>query len=134
MLDSGPLIDLYDRQDSRGLAIQVAMERLQQQRYPIYITQLVIAEAHRRILYDVNYPQAVRFLRDITDGSVIIIGLEHGDIIQAINIIEKYSDQQITCADSATMAVMNRIGIRKVLSYDRHFQILGFVLLPEGQP
>ena len=130
MLDTGPLISLYDPQDNRRGDIHAIMQQMQRLRYPVCITLLVIAETHRRILYDIGYKPALEFLKAINDGSVQILKIEKKDVINAIDVIERYPDQQISCTDAMSMAVMKRIGIQKVLSYDWHFGLLNFSVLP----
>lgn len=132
MLDTGPLIALYDPSDCRGTAVQALIQHMKQDKYPVCITRLTIAEAHNRILYDVNESQALAFLETITDGSIHILDLEVSDVSEAIAIIKRYPGQKITCTDAVSMAVMKRMGIRSVLSYDHHFWYLNFSVLPQG--
>ena len=130
LLDTGPLISLYDAKDNRGERINAIMQQMQRLKYPVCITLLTIAETQRRILYDIGYKRALEFLKAINDGSVHILEIEKKDIIDAIDVIERYSDQKISCTDAVSMAVMKRIGIQKVLSYDWHFGLLNFSVLP----
>ena len=126
MLDTGPLVSLYDPEDRRGDQVSVTLKRLQELKYPVCITMLTVAETHTRILYDVSSQRALRFLKAITDGSVQILEFDTRDIIGAIDIIERYSDQDITYTDAVRMSIMKRKGIQTVLSYDHHFLILNF--------
>ena len=126
MLDSGPLISLYDRTDPRRSRVVTELEAMHHRKYPVCTTLLTIAETHRRILYDVDHSRALTFLNDIYDGSVNILTLQTQDEADAKDIIARYADQRISCTDAITMAVMKRIGIQKVLSYDHHFWVLNF--------
>lgn len=130
MLDSGPLISLYTPNDPEKNTIKELLQQIESQSYPVCITHLTIAETHRRILYDVNQGIAMSFLSNIYDRTINIFELQDPDIQDAIGIIARYSDQQISYTDAISMAVMKRIGIRKILTYDHHFQILNFSILP----
>jgi predicted nucleic acid-binding protein len=130
MLDTGPLISLFDPKDNRGEQVRLILQGVQVQKYPVCITQLTIAEAHRRLLYDIGHQQALNFLEAITDGSINILDVGQGDIFDALGIVRRYFDQRITFTDAINMAVMKRVGIHKALSYDFHFQLLNFSLLP----
>ena len=132
MLDSGPLISLYSPRDTRRQTIAEELKRLQMLKYPVCTTYLTVAETHRRLLFDVGHLDAVRFLKNVHDGSVNILEVTAADVCEAIGIIERYSDQLITCCDAVSMALMKRFGIRKVLSYDHHFWILNFEVLQGG--
>ncbi len=130
MLDTGPLISLYTPNDPQKNEIQELLQQIESQSYPVCITHLTIAETHRRILYDNHQVVAIIFLRNIYDRTINIFELQHPDIHDAIGIIARYSDQQISYTDAINMAVMKRVGIRKVLTYDHHFQILNFSIMP----
>ena len=130
MLDTGPLVSLYDSKDKRGSIIDGILKAIQKNNYPIYVSIVTIAETHKRILYDVGYVRASEFLTTITSGEVNIIEIYEADINDAASIIKRYNDQDIPFADAITMAIMKRVGIRKVLSYDRHFWLLNFKMLP----
>jgi len=130
MIDTGPLISLYDKKDSRRKKVKKAIQDMQKAGYPFFITMLTIAETQRRILFDINYVTALDFLDVITDGSINLIRYDKNDFTSAIDIIKRYTDQKITLTDAVNMAIMKRLGIIKVLSYDRHFSILNFTLVP----
>lgn len=129
MLDSGPLISLYDPNDNRRTIVVDKFNTLQIKKIPVFITVITIAETHKRILYDIGYDEAVSFLDNIFSGDVNIIDIIDIDLSEATSIIRKYSDQEISFADASTMAVMKRVGIKNVLSFDRHFWVLNFTVM-----
>lgn len=48
---------------------------------------------------------------------------------RAIQMVRKYGDQGISCTDCLSFAIMRRLGIKKVLGFDRRFAAAGFSLL-----
>lgn len=52
------------------------------------------------------------------------------DEIAALDMIRRYSDHKLSFHDVLCAAVMKRLGILKVFTFDRDFAVLGFVLLP----
>jgi len=134
MLDSGPLIALYDRDDPRGPEVQGILDSAAGQEYPLCISDLVIAETHRRLLYDVNYDAALAFIqhthRDLARGEINLLTVGPADRAEAISILQRFSDQNLPFCDAMTMALMKREGILKVLTFDRHFWLLNFRVLP----
>jgi len=121
--------------DPRDQYHEVATQCLAQLRplgYPFYVTTLTIAETHRRLLYKPylgNLP-ALRFLEGVYDGSINIVRPLEEDELQAMEYIRRFKDQKLTLYDTVSMAVMNRLGLRKVLSFDWHFTLLGFQVIP----
>jgi predicted nucleic acid-binding protein len=132
MIDTGPLIAMYDPSDKRGEDVQSILHLMYQRNIPLYITQLTIAETHRRILYDLGYKLAYKFVDSVTDGTVNILVASSEDITKAIEIITRYTDQTITLTDAVSMALMLRLGIKDVLSFDWHFSLLNFNLVSTG--
>ncbi|MEW6717914.1 MAG: PIN domain-containing protein [Chloroflexota bacterium] len=134
MLDTGPLISLYNPSDSRGNQIQEILRSVVTSCFPLCVTITVISETHSRLLYDVNRTIAYRFLndyyQDISNQDLNLIDITIADFADAVRIIGKYSDQAISFTDALVMAVMKRIGIRTVLTYDHHFWLLNFSVIP----
>ena len=52
------------------------------------------------------------------------------DEIKAIEFFEKYAEHRVSFTDCISFVLMNREGIKRVFSFDTHFQRAGFTLLP----
>ena len=48
---------------------------------------------------------------------------------RAIQMVRKFGDQGVSCTDCLSFAIMRRLGIKKVLGFDRHFAAVGFSFL-----
>jgi predicted nucleic acid-binding protein len=69
------------------------------------------------------------FLEHSLDGSLNILNLNPTDTLYSKDILYRFNDQDISFTDASSMAIMQRLGIIKVLSYDFHFSLLGFDLI-----
>jgi len=118
--------DQYHKDAARCLAM------LEQLAYPFYVTVPTIVETHRRLLHKprLGILPALRFLESIYDGSINIIRPLEEDEMQAMEYIRRFADQTLTFTDTISMAVMNRLGLRKIFSFDWHFTLLGFQVIP----
>lgn len=132
LFDTSALEAIADPRDQHHKAAAQCLVELRWFAYPFYVTTLTIAEAHRRLLHKPHQGilPALRFLESVYDGSVNIVRPLEEDELQAMEYIKRFEDQKLTFADTINMAVMNRLGLRKVFSFDWHFMLLGFQVLP----
>lgn len=126
MLDSSPLISLYDKNYQEREEVKKILGKLADSFIPVFITPFIIAETHRRILYDIGMTEAQKFADSIWDSSLNLVSAETVDFEKAKEIIRKYDDQKITMCDAITMAIMLRIGILYIYTFDFHYSLLNF--------
>ena len=126
-MDSSAYIGFVERR----LDALTCSTSLRSRRFPRYVTSLVIAETHRRLLFDHGYEAADRFLAATYGGEAIVVRPTQVDEVQAVRLIRKYSDLRLTFCDAISMAVMLRLGILRAFTYDRaHFWAVGFITVP----
>lgn len=53
------------------------------------------------------------------------------DELEALSLFEKFADQEVSFTDCISFVLMQRQQIKRVFSFDRHFQYAGFTLWPE---
>lgn len=129
LIDTGSLITYYDKKDKRNFQIVSFINKKISENVPIIITQLIIGETYRRLLYDIGRDSAIAFM----DGLVSLFTykvIDLNDIQTAMSIIKKYDDQKLTLTDATSFALMKRMKIYKAIALDHHFSILGFSIEP----
>ena len=50
---------------------------------------------------------------------------------QALELFDRYADQSISYTDCISFALMKKVHLKKVFSFDRHFTIAGFELISD---
>jgi predicted nucleic acid-binding protein len=132
LLDTGAVEAIVDPKDQYHQPAVQCRAVLLELACPLYITTLTIAETHRRLLYKphLGHRQALNFLEDIYSGSTNIVRSLGEDELRAKEYVSRFADQKLTFTDTVNMAVMRRIGLRKVFSFDWHFRLLGFQVVP----
>jgi predicted nucleic acid-binding protein len=130
LLDTGALFALADSRDGRHDEAVDCLNCLQRDSCSLFISNVTIYEAYRLILHELGIARALGFLENIFDGSVKIEYITQFDEDNARNYLEKYNDQPFTFVDALNFVVMKKIKIFKVFTFDRHFNIIGFVNLP----
>ncbi|MBX3045780.1 MAG: type II toxin-antitoxin system VapC family toxin [Anaerolineales bacterium] len=126
MLDSGPLISLYAQINELDANILATLSMLESERIPIFYNRLVIAEVHRRLLFDRGILVATSFLERFPRDGYREVELQQADHVEAVSILQRYHDQTISYTDAITMAQMRRLGIYNVFTHDFHFGVVGF--------
>ena len=52
--------------------------------------------------------------------------------LEAIDFFEKYSDQRLSFTDCVSFVLMKSKKIKRVFTFDQHFQLAGFQICPMG--
>jgi predicted nucleic acid-binding protein len=132
LFDTCALEAIADPRDKYHGPASQCLSEFRRLAYPFYVTTLTIAETHRRLLYKphLGILSALRFLEGVYDGSTNIVRPLEEDELQAVQYIKRFKDHKLTITDTISMAVMKRLGLRKVFSFDWHFTLLGFQVTP----
>jgi predicted nucleic acid-binding protein len=133
LFDTGAWEGLLDKTDQNHQAALQCFEKLRAQAPSyFYCTTLTIAETHRRLLHKkrLGYRTAQEFLEKVFNGNTNVIRSVEEDEKVAIELLKRFYDQKLTFTDAISMAVMKRIGILNVFTFDRHFYLLGFQIIP----
>jgi len=130
LIDTGALLALADSKDIHHLSASDCLKSIAEHRLPVFISIPTIYESQRRILFDLGQQVATQFLDQIYDGSLNIERTVNEDEQEARALIKKYTALKLTLTDAANMAVMMRLGIAMVFSFDRHFLQAGFIRIP----
>jgi predicted nucleic acid-binding protein len=88
-------------------------------------SDLVLSETITLLRRELGPEIATGFGRDFMDGKIgQLVQCERSDWAVGFEIIEKFRDQKLSAADGTSAAIVRRLGIRKVASFDRHFRII----------
>lgn len=130
LLDTSAIVALRNPSDSYHRFAESCILELKKNKYPIYISNVTIFETHKRILFDMGYYQALNFLMDIYSGETEILRIMEDDEYEAKRIITKFSDQTFSFVDSLNFSVMKKYGISQAFTFDRHYEVFGFIKIP----
>ncbi len=97
----------------------------------LVITDAVLAEAIDLTQIKLGKKEAIRLGRILQDSGVIrIVEVVGVDRVLAMEIMEKYADQDSNFTDSLSFAIMEHLGMDTAFTFDRHFEIHGFSTVP----
>jgi predicted nucleic acid-binding protein len=109
-------LDRGDLDHARATTILSSDERL-------VTTDHVLVESWRLARKRLGRGVAERFWGSLRDGQAMVESVLSGDLDAAWRIGEVFSDQDFSIVDRTSFAVMERLGIDRVATFDDHFSI-----------
>ena len=118
LIDTGPLIALFDRDDNYHDRI---IKFIKEGRYKFITTLSVITEVEHMLDFNVNVQ--IDFLEWIMKEGVLLQEIQQKDISRIIELTKKYRDMPMDFADATLVIAAERTGIKKIISIDSDFDI-----------
>ncbi len=118
LIDSGPLIALFDSSDKYH---SKAVGFVKNNQHPIITTIASITETLH--LLDFNRNAQIDFLEWVSRGAVEIYGIENDDFARLKELTEKYRDLPMDFADSCLVLLAEKLSINTIATIDRDFSI-----------
>jgi predicted nucleic acid-binding protein len=116
--DSSAVLALLDGTDACHAAAGVIAERLSADARPSVITNYLEVETHALLLNRLGRGTAREWL---FRRPLPLIRALPADEQRAREILARYVDKDFSLCDAISFAVMERLGMRTVFSFDRHF-------------
>ena len=125
-VDTSALIAFADRSDT----YHIIFRRLFAEPPSLLTTTLVIAEGHAWFLHRYDRTRALQFLAMVEDMSPLTVAaVGNGEQEKAIEILRRYSDQDLTMIDAVGLYLMGVRRIRVCWSTDFHLGLTGIPLV-----
>ena len=118
LIDSGPLIALFDRNDDYH---QASVEFIKKNKSELITTLSSITEVLH--LLDFNRNAQIDFLSWVDAGAVTVESISTEDFQRIKELIIKYSDLPMDFADACLVFLAEKLDINKVATVDRDFDI-----------
>jgi predicted nucleic acid-binding protein len=118
LIDSGPLIALFDKSDKYHDRV---LDFFKNYEGEFVTTWAVVTEVTHML--DFNLKVQLDFLRWIELGAIKIYEIKQSDLKSIIPMIERYTNVPMDFADSSLMFVAQKEGINSIVSIDSDFDI-----------
>ena len=118
LIDSGPLIALFDKSDKYHNKV---LKFLQQYKSELITTWSVLTEVSHML--DFNLQVQIDFLKWIELGGIDVYDIPQDDIVNIRVMMEKYIDIPMDLADATLMYVASKEHIKDIVSIDSNFDI-----------
>lgn len=124
--DTSAFAALANRRDDRHDDAVAISRRLSREHWRLYTTNFVLAETHALLLARLNRIVAAQTLHEIDRSNTTIIRVTVADERRAREIVYRYTDKDFSLTDATSFAVMERLRLRQVYTFDRDFAQFGF--------
>lgn len=131
-VDTSAWLAALMRRDQYHARAVSAFEELRRRRSELLVTELVVAELHVHVLRAVGPQAAAELLETVKSNPVVREVFVDADLQRAAlkDWLERFSDQAFTLTDAVSFAVMEARRIRTAFTFDRHFAVAGFRVVP----
>jgi predicted nucleic acid-binding protein len=93
--------------------------------YPLFSSDHVLSETVTLLRRELGPEPAIGFGREFLEGKIgQLVQVEKPDWLEGFKLIEKYKDQKVSAADATSVAIIRRLDVEKVASFDKHFRII----------
>jgi predicted nucleic acid-binding protein len=117
--DTGPLYAAMDRADSDH---DVCAELLTGSAEHLLVPAPVVVELDWLAAKRLGSEPFLAFLADLADDAIAVVDLVHADYLRVRELLARYADLRLGFVDAAVLAVVERLGERKLATLDhRHF-------------
>ncbi len=130
-IDTDPILARHLSKDQyHGQAISF-WNSIQKKGEACMTSNFVLDEAFSLLGRRAGYGFAAQRARNIyASQSLTILRPNKNDELKAIDFFEKYSDHRLSFTDCISFVLMQSKKIKRVFTFDHHFQILGFQKYP----
>ena len=130
-IDTGAFLARHIERDQHHHRARKAWRRLAAGEERCLTTNFVLDETFTLLARRAGYRFAAERARSIyTSRAVIILRPGEEEEFQAIELFERYADQEVSLTDCVSFVLMKRAGIKRAFTFDRHFEDAGFQRWP----
>ncbi len=132
LVDTGAWLAVFHRRDQYHAAAADMLRRLRAERTQLVVTNLILAELHLHLVHGLGPRTAADHLETLKTDPLIdeVFADQRVQAAALADWIRRFDDQPFTLTDAASFAVMRARRIPAVFTFDRHFGVAGFEVMP----
>ena len=130
-IDTGAFLARYLSHDQYHRSAVAVWEKLGSNNENCFTGNFVLDETFTLLARRAGYDFALKRAKNIYASQALnIVRPDREDEINALQFFGKYADQHVSFTDCISFVLMRREKIHRVFSFDRHFEMAGFDLVP----
>lgn len=120
---------LYDSRDINHQKAKKLWEKAALKPLKIFISEYIFDETVTLVRRRISHYNAVELGESLLNSKIVVLLELHKEIREkAWKIFKKFSDKEFSFTDCSSFALMESYGLKKALSFDRHFEQMGFIV------
>jgi predicted nucleic acid-binding protein len=129
-LDTGFLIALSDERDKNHARAKTSLREHVSGGARFVLARNILIEYLDGVTKRIGKDKAIEELDNILNSKLLVVEpVTESDWDKAIMYFRKYSDQQIDMTDCMSFAIMERLELKSVLTFDNDFKIHGLEVM-----
>lgn len=130
-IDTGAFLARYLANDQYHQQAVDFWDHIKKQRESCFTSSFVLSETFTLLGRRAGYDFAVQRASNIYVSTFLsILRPDSADELKALELFSKSSDQRVSFTDCISFTLMRKRKIKRVFSFDHHFQMAGFGLFP----
>jgi len=133
-IDTGGWLAFMNKKDRYNQLAEEYFIKLRKENIPLITSNYVISETLTWLNYNNYHDIAVKAMKLWKEAEIVnhlsIYWVDKNITEEAWLIFEKFSDHKLSFTDCTSFAICRKTKIKKVFSFDTHFNVLGFLLSP----
>lgn len=130
-VDTGAFVARYLTQDGLHEEALEGWRELQRRGGRWFTSNLVLSEAFTLLARRAGHGFAVARAHTIYRSErAVVLRPSEEDEVAALDLMKRYADQRVSFADCVSFVLMRHHGLTRAFTFDRHFALAGFAMLP----
>lgn len=126
-IDTGAFLGRYLPDDQHHKAAVALWEKIRATREPCVTSNFVLDETFTLLARRASYSFAAEKARLVYSSPALKILRPDAPVeMMALELFEKFADQEISFTDCISFALMRETGVRQAFAFDAHFERAGF--------
>ena len=128
-IDTGAFLARYISHDQYHSQAREGWKKLERTGKKCFTSNFVLNETFTLLARRASYSFAAQRARAILSSEILaILRASQEEEFDALELFEKYADQEVSYTDCISFALMRKHGIQDAFSFDNHFERAGFKL------
>lgn len=131
LIDTDAFLSRFIVRDQFHESAQKAWGELRASRARCFTTNLILNETFTLLGRRAGHTYAAERARQLlTSRALVILRASHEDEVEAVEVFEKFGDQQVSFTDSVSFVLMRSQRLIRAFTFDEHFALAGFEVWP----